>query len=121
MADQGQRTEKPTQRRLERARREGNFPSSREFLSPVQFIGFVALATTFSGAFLMRTARIMQALLARAFTMDITAASLTGLVKELLLPEFTPLIAGGAILFVLAIAAQLATTRMGISLSKLAP
>ena len=38
-----QRTEKPTQRRLERARKEGNFPSSREFVSAVQFTGFVAL------------------------------------------------------------------------------
>jgi flagellar biosynthesis protein FlhB len=37
-AEGGQRTEQPTQRRLIRARKEGDFPSSREFLASIQFL-----------------------------------------------------------------------------------
>src|SRR5437588_371932 len=33
MQDQGQRSEKPTKRRLDKARTEGRFPVSREFIS----------------------------------------------------------------------------------------
>ena len=49
MADSGQRTETPTQRRIDKTRREGNFPSSREFVSSVQFVGFVAIAGVYLG------------------------------------------------------------------------
>jgi flagellar biosynthesis protein FlhB len=53
MPDKGQQTEKPTKRKLEKARREGQFPSSREFLAALQFFTFTVLlrarwATTFS-------------------------------------------------------------------------
>ena len=44
MADTGQKTEQPTQRRLERARKEGQFPASRDFVSAMQFAAFVAVA-----------------------------------------------------------------------------
>ena len=43
MADQDQRTEKPTKRKLEKSRREGQFPASRELLAALQFLTFVAL------------------------------------------------------------------------------
>ena len=36
MADQGQRTEKPTKRKLEKSRREGQFPASRELLAALR-------------------------------------------------------------------------------------
>ena len=35
MADQGQRSEQPTQRRMEKGRREGNFPGSRELIERI--------------------------------------------------------------------------------------
>ena len=41
MADQ--KTEKPTQRRLNKAREEGNFPTARTFVGALQFVAFVAL------------------------------------------------------------------------------
>jgi len=120
MADE-QRTEKPTQRRIEKARREGNFPASREFISAVHFIGFVALATCFSGIFFMRLARIMRYLLERAFATEVTADEVIALVRGVVLPALEPALAAAAGLLVLVILAQLATTRMGISFSKLAP
>src|SRR5580704_14977273 len=94
MADE-QRDEKPTQRRLERARREGDFPASREFLSSVHFLGFVAIAVTFSGAFLFRCARMMRDLLPRAFTVDLTPAQTVSLLRDAVLPALQPVMLAG--------------------------
>ncbi len=38
-----QKTEQPTQRRMKKAREEGNFPTARVFVSALQFLAFVAL------------------------------------------------------------------------------
>src|SRR5208283_2846583 len=108
MADSGQKTEKATQRRLEKARKEGNFPASREFISSVQFLGFVTLLVTFGSAWLIRTMHLTRILLARAFTGDLTAASLVSVVRQLIAPAFVPLMMGGATLVVLVVALQLA-------------
>lgn len=120
MAD-SQHTEKPTQRRVDKARREGDFPSSREFISAVHFLGFVAIAVTFSGAFLVRCAGLMRELLARAFTTEVTPTNLISLSRDMIIPVFEPLVFAGVVLMVLAIGVQLGTTRMGISLAKLTP
>ncbi len=120
MAD-AQHTEKPTKRRVDKARKEGNFPASREFISAVQFLGFVTIAVSFSGVFLMRTARVMRYLFERAFTVEITQAEVVALVRQVIVPELTPLVFAGVALVVLVVFTQLATTRMGISLSKLMP
>src|SRR5580700_5679955 len=117
----GEQTEKPTQRRLDRARREGNFPASREFISSVQFLGFVTIVTTFGAAFLTRLAYVMRELFARAFTLQLTSTVIQTLMRELLLPLFIPLILAGAGLILLVVAAQLGTTKLGISFNKLIP
>jgi flagellar biosynthetic protein FlhB len=120
MADE-QRTEKPTQRRLDKARREGNFPASREFVSSVQFLGFVTVATAFGGAFLVRLAHVIRDLFTRAFTLQLTPVVMSTLMRDVMLPLFTPLMIAGAALIALVVSAQLATTKLGISLSKLTP
>lgn len=120
MADSS-RTEKPTQRRLDRARREGNLPTSREFISSVHFIGFVSLAAVFGGAFLTRMARLMRMLLEAAFSTSLTVEAITAMAREYLAPALTPLLLCGAALMGLAISAQLATTKMGVSFAKLVP
>jgi flagellar biosynthetic protein FlhB len=121
MADQGQRTEKPTLRRLERARREGQFPASREFVGAVQFLGFVSLASIFAGAWMLAGARIMRHLLTLAFSPHLKPEGILATVAGMVLPEVVPLFVGGAALVVLVIAAQLASTRGGLSGAKLAP
>lgn len=120
MADE-QRSEKPTQRRLDRARKEGNFPASREFISSVHFLGFVTIAVTFGGEFLIRIARMMRDLLTRAFTIELTPAQVVSLMRDVFVPAMEPLIFAGAVLLFLVVLIQLASTRLGISLSKLAP
>lgn len=57
MPDQGQRTEKPTKRKLDKARKEGQFPSSREFLAALQFLTFAALLSAGGAGFLDGRAR----------------------------------------------------------------
>jgi len=121
VADSGQRSEKATPRRVEKARREGNFPSSREFISSIQFLGFVTLLAAFAGSWLIRTMRLTRVLLGRAFSGDLTPAGLVSMVRELIVPVFVPLLWGGATLVALVVSVQLASTRLGISLSKLAP
>ena len=120
MADQ--QTEKPTKRRIDRARKEGNFPASREFISAVHFLGFVTLATSFCGVFVMRTARVMRVLLASAFTTAITTNEVVRIMRDVVLPALDAAArSAGVALVVLVLLTQLATTRLGISMSKLMP
>lgn len=120
MAD-AQRTEKPTQRRLDKARKEGNFPASREFVTSIHFLGAVVLAAAFSGTILLRIARMTRRLLNVAFSGSLSAQRLTEIARDIIAPELVPLLLGGAGLMVLVLGAQLAATRLGVSLKKLAP
>jgi flagellar biosynthetic protein FlhB len=116
-----QRSEQPTQQRLKKARTEGNFPTSREFLSAVQFTGFVTLSVLFGGALIRQVGMLMRTLLEFAFTGDITVARLVTLLRYEIVPRFAPLMFAGAVLVVLSVTAQLATTKLGISFEKLMP
>lgn len=121
MADRGQQTEQPSQRRLEKARREGRFAVSREFPAAIQFLAFVALlvgcgAAWFGGAKLM-----MRFLLARAFQPVFSASNLEMLVRLILFRFILPMLAAGAVLLVVTLACQLAVTKMGFSIERLAP
>jgi flagellar biosynthetic protein FlhB len=120
MADE-QREEKPTQKRLDKARKEGNFPASREFISAVQFTGFVTLSVTFGGALMRQVATLMRRLLEFAFSGDLTVARLVTLLRYEIVPRFVPLMLAGIALMSLSVTAQLATTKLGISLEKLMP
>ncbi len=121
MASGGEQTEKPTQRRLDRARKEGNFPASREFVGAVHFAGVVVLISMFSGDFLARLIRLTRHLLALAFTTSLTQQQFVTLARTLIAPDLVPLIFGGFGLAVLVIAIQLGSTKLGISFAKLAP
>lgn len=121
MADQGQKTEQPTERRIHRAREEGNFAVSREFVSSVQFAAFVAMLVAFSGAWLLRTREVARFLLVRGFNVEITPDEVLRVFRGLLLPAVTPMVGAGALLVAVALGTQLATTKMGLSLKKLAP
>jgi flagellar biosynthetic protein FlhB len=121
MAASGQRTEQPTQRRRERARREGHFPASKEFVSSVQFLACLALAAGFAGTWFLRLLRVTRVLLGHAFSTELTPGALVSLTHQFLLPVLTPLLLGGGALIFIVILVQLATTRFGISVAKLAP
>ena len=44
------KTEKPSSKRLDKARREGNFVVSREFIAAAQYITFIAMAGAWRAA-----------------------------------------------------------------------
>ena len=121
MSDRAQRTEKPTERRLQRARREGDFPSSREFAGSVHFLAVVALAGLFGGEFLLQLMKLTRRLLGLAFHSSLTLEGLVDLIRGVIAPQMIPLLASGLALTLLVLFAQLAATRMGISAKKLTP
>jgi flagellar biosynthetic protein FlhB len=121
MADQGQKTEKPTKRKLDKARREGQFPASREFLAALQFLTFVVLLAAGVGGFLDRAREMARYFLAAAFHIELTPHSVAGLYIRSVGSIFQPLLPMGVCLMGVALAAQLGSTRLGVSLQKLAP
>ena len=120
MADQS-KTEQPTQRRQQKARDDGNFPSARLFIGGVQFCLFTALLVSGGEAWLNGTAAAARILLKRAFEADLSVRILMSLAWELVARCLLPLLKGGAALAVASLAVQLAVTRMGFATSKLAP
>jgi len=121
MADKGQKTEQPTQRRLQKAREEGNFPTARVFISAAQFLVFVAMIRSWGSTWVSGTHRTMALLLEHALQPSLSAGYLLHLGVELIRETFGPLAILGAVLMLVTLAAQLLVTRMGISLKKLSP
>src|SRR5271165_383044 len=121
MADQGQRTEKPTKRKLEKSRREGQFPASRELLAALQFLTFVVLLNAGAAGFLERVREAARYFLTASFRVELTPRIVLRLYRDTLGQVFWPLLWGGGCLAVVSLAGQLASTRLGLSLKNLAP
>src|ERR1700737_1460000 len=121
MQDQGQRTEKPTKRKLEKARREGQFPASRELLAALQFVTFVVLLSSAGSDLLSRTRRMASYFLTGAFHLELTPRGIDKIYRQSVGQVFQPLLWMGACLAAAALAGQLGSTGFGISLHKLAP
>lgn len=120
MAD-AQRTEQPTKRRLDKARKEGKFPASREMIAAVQFMAFVVILGWWSPLLLTRMCGLTRELLALAFRPAVTVGGIEGFYRHAMAQVFAPILFGGAALGVIALAAQLGSTKLGFSLQKLAP
>jgi flagellar biosynthetic protein FlhB len=121
MADQDQRTEKPTKRKLQKSRTEGQFPASRELVAAVQFLAFVTLVAAGGGLLFERLRAMFRELLVEAFRLNLTPRAVVRLYGRLLGGVFQPLLVMGAALAAAALAVQLATTRLGLAPSNLAP
>ena len=121
MPDQGQRTEQPTAKRLDKARREGQFPTARDFVSAVQFLAFVAVFGAWGGQWFGELRLLMRQTLAAAFSANPPAAQAVELSRYLLLSILRLLAPAGGVLLLVTVGVQLIATRMGVSLKKLAP
>jgi len=121
MADRGQQTEQPTSRRLERARKEGRFPSSREFPAAMQFLAFVALLAGCTAAWFGGAKLMMRTLLGWAFRPGFSTASLEALVRLVSIRFLAPVLAAGVLLLLVTLACQLAITKLGFSFGRMAP
>lgn len=121
MADKGQQTEQPTQHRLQNARREGQFPVSREFVSAIQFLFFALLITAAGGDWVATLRGMVRKTLAVAFSFEANPAAVVMLCRELLAGVVLLLAPAGAVILVVTAGMQLGVTGMGVSLKKLAP
>jgi len=121
MADQGQRSEKPTKRKLDNSRREGQFPASRELLAALQFLTFVILLSAGGARFFERVHEAARYFLTAAFHFELTPRLLFRLYRNSLVHVFGPLLWMGCSLTAISLAAQLGGTRLGLSLKNLAP
>ncbi len=121
MPDNGERTEKPTKHRLEKARREGQFPASREFLAALQFLTFTIWLSVGGAILLERTRQMGRYFLTAAFHLELTPHIVPRLYWSSMGPVIQPLFWMGLCLCGVALAGQLASTRLGLSPTKLAP
>jgi flagellar biosynthetic protein FlhB len=102
MADAGRRTERPTPRRLERAREQGNVPRSKELPGALVLFGLLGFAHVFGASWIDRMAELFRGSFgatanpeldeARLVAVLWTAASATALL--LVAPMGTLLVAG---------------------------
>jgi flagellar biosynthesis protein FlhB len=117
----GDRTEKPTKRRQEKARKEGQFPASRELINALQLLTFVYLLTTFGDSLIDRLRRAFRADIAFAFRRTARIGDACGMVGVMLSFLGVPLLACGSCLMLAVLAVQMGATRFGFAGEKLVP
>jgi flagellar biosynthesis protein FlhB len=120
MADSS-KTEKPTGRRLERARKEGQFASSRELVAAGQFLVFLAILQAWFPGWLSNMKAVVGQSLVGAFHTDLNLTTLPGIIWTLVQRAIVPLSVLAALTFATTLGLHLAITQMGLSLQKLTP
>ena len=121
MPDRSGKTEPPTQRRLEKARKEGQFASAREFVSALQFLVFLGLLAAGGARWFAGFRATTRWLFGLAFARDLTARDLIYVTRQVALRHILPLALAGLGIAFATLAFRLVTTRGGVSLKKLAP
>src|SRR5579871_4546221 len=121
MADRSGKTEEPTQRRLEKSRKEGQFASAKDFVSALQFMVFLGLVGVFGARWFEQFRRSMRRLLAMAFSPDLQPEDLSHAAWQVFWTQALPLVLGGLSVALVTLAMRLVTTRFGLSLKKLSP
>ena len=121
MSDRSGKTEEPTQRRVEKARKDGQFPQSKEFVAALQFLVLLGLITAGGSEWLSGFRHLMCAMFALAFAGELQPTDLTHLAWAVSRRQIAPLAACGIALTVATLAFRLATTQFGFSWKKLAP
>ncbi|HYP14166.1 MAG TPA: EscU/YscU/HrcU family type III secretion system export apparatus switch protein [Bryobacteraceae bacterium] len=121
MSDKGQRTEQPTQRRLQKAREQGQFLSAKDLVGAIQF-GVFTITLAWAGPAWFTTLQVQfTALLRDAFRQDFGPAVLTACISSSLAVVFMPLAKAGALLAAISLGVQLTLSSVGFSFKALAP
>ena len=121
MAEKDQKTEQPTQRRMKKAREEGNFPTARVFVGALQFLAFVSLLHAWGPEWLQDIRASIAALFEHGLDPRLSGEEVISLSLDLLKHTLIPIAMLGATLIAITIASQLCVTRLGMSLKKLTP
>jgi flagellar biosynthetic protein FlhB len=121
MADSGQKTEKPTPRRLIKAREDGNFATARTFVGALQFVAFVSLVHVYGPGWVHEMQSAFITLIETAMNPRLAAMDLVyrclGTMKQLMIPVGLM----GAIMIGITLGVQLMVTGFGLSLKRLTP
>src|SRR5580658_3274083 len=115
------KSEKPTSRRLDKARKEGQFASSRELVAAGQFLVFLAILQAWFPGWLSNMKEVLGQSLLGAFHDDLNLTSLPGIIWELVQRAVLPLSVLAALTFITTLGLHLAVTQMGFSPQKLTP
>ena len=121
MADSSQKTEKPTPRRLEKARQEGRFVTSREAVSAAGFATAVWLLVALTPGWFERSLPVWRRLLAEAFHGELTLQLFYRLWRIIAAETLVPLVLAGAATVVAMLGLQTAITGFGFATKRLAP
>lgn len=121
MADKSGKTEKPTPRRLEKARKEGRFFSSRELVAALQFVLFLLILGAATPPWLATLKQATRFAIEQGFRRDLDTAAFLTLARYLATHVVAPLATAAVILLAATLAIQLALTKMGLSLKRLSP
>ena len=121
MADKSGKTEQPTQRRLDKARKEGQFASAKEFVSALQFLVFLGLLGAGGARWFAAFRQTTRSLLRFAFRPELSVQDLNHVAWQLVRQHLLPLVFAGLGIAVATVGLRLMTTRGGISLKKLMP
>ena len=121
MPDKSQQTEKPTPRRLEKAREQGQYPVSREFVAGMQFLAFVVVMGAYSRPWLAGLVEASRFVMNRAFHVEVTPTVLFEMIQLLAARVAFPLLIAGAGLAAVSLLVHLGVTQLGFSLEKLSP
>ena len=121
MADRSGKTEPATQRRLDKARKEGQFPSAREFVGALQFMVFLLLLGAGGAGWFSGFCQTTRALFRQAFAPELRSEDLIHLAWQICWLHFLPLALAGLAVALATLGFRLITTRFGLSLNRLAP
>ena len=121
MASGGQNTEKPTQKRLDNARKEGRFAVSKELLQAAQFFALVWLLSHWAPEWIGRWAGLLKACMRLSFEAKLPTRDLFLHAARLIVPELAMTAVAGFGLTLMALTSQMAMTGLGLAPSKLAP
>jgi flagellar biosynthetic protein FlhB len=121
MADNSQKTESASPRRLQKARKDGDFPAAREFVSAIQFLSFILLAGAYFPNWMQSVQSAFQFGLRQSFSASLTPNDLIAMFMRLSAAVLRPLAILGLALLGITIFFQMASTNMGFSLARLAP
>src|ERR1051325_10367041 len=95
MADKQGKTEQPTQRRLEKARKEGQFAQAKEFVSALQFMVFLGVLSSGGAAWMSGFRVTTREWIALAFQREVTSQDLIHAAWQAFYRHALPLILAG--------------------------
>src|SRR5215475_4811434 len=121
MADQSGKTEQPTQRKLEKARKEGQFASAKEFISALQFLVFLTLLSAGGAKWFAEFRRTTRSFFRLAFQPELRPEDLIQVAYQIAQQHLLPIVIAALGVALSTVGFRLATTQFGLSFKKLMP